>query len=456
MSGDRESITKATLKALARSIGQEEKEVRDPAFPGLSIRVRKREAAWTLRGRFVGKQSTWRIGSITDPDLDEPAKARARALEAKGMLARGLDPSEWLRAQENRGGMVRTGDAARDGLLWPEAVEAFLAAKAEYRSPKTIEDYRRTLSAPDLRGKWDKRPIRSIKATEVRAVVKSIHKARKYAQAQHVLRVIKSLFSWAAEEEVLGEDEAVSPVALVKVRKPVGNDGYVPTVEEMGKLFWRLDVTPMHPAARLAVALTALTAQRREAVASALIRELRPLPGREGWGLWVMEPDPLIENDRLHAVPLGPLAWKVVRAARMCAGGSEFLFPQARLRSKGDEGGGYMSAKVLADALQSAMGKHISPHDMRRALATHGPDILKIRDEDVKLILNHAATRNQVTGRHYALHESMPWKVSVMEKWEGWLVDLIRRAAPPGQAWPGFLTDLADTPQAAPLMLAAE
>jgi integrase len=161
----------------------------------------------------------------------------------------------------------------------------------------------------------------------------------------------------------------------------------------------------------------------------------------------------LTERGREGPKILADLAGRLLAAA---LGGSEFLFPQARLRSKGDEGGGYMSAKVLADALQSAMGKHISPHDMRRALATHGPDILKIRDEDVKLILNHAATRNQVTGRHYALHESMPWKVSVMEKWEGWLADLIRRAAPPGHVWPGFLTDLADTPQAAPLMLAAE
>ncbi len=131
------------------------------------------------------------------------------------MLARGLDPSDWLRAQENRGAMVRTGDAGRDGLLWPEAVAAFLAAKSQDRSPHTITDYRYALNAPGLRGRFDQRPIRSIRPAEVPAVVREIAASGRKAQAQHVLRVIKSLFSWAAQEEVLGEDEAVSPVALV-------------------------------------------------------------------------------------------------------------------------------------------------------------------------------------------------------------------------------------------------
>ncbi len=454
MSDETQTITKATLKALARTIGKGDREVRDPAFPGLSVRVRARDAAWTLRGRFVGKQSTWRIGSITDPQLADPAAARARAAEAKGMLARGLDPSEWLRAEENRGEMVRSGDPERDGLLWPEAVQQFLAAKAAYRSPHTITDYRYALNAPGLRGKWDERPIRSIRPAEVKGVVRAIRSAGKPAQAQHVLRVIKSLFSWAAQEDVLGEDEAVSPVALVKVQKHRNATGYVPTVDEMGRLFWNLDATPMLPGTRFAVALAALTAQRRETVASALVAELRDMPGRPGWGLWQMEPDPLIESDRIHAVPLPPMTWRIVQVARMCAGGGEFLFPQTRLRSSRDAGGGHVSMKAMHEALQAAMGKHISLHDMRRALSTHGPDVLAIRDADVKLVINHAAGRQDVNGRHYALHESMPWKTGVMERWEAWLVGLIRAAAPRPGAWPRFLPAV-ETAAAPPRLLAA-
>lgn len=454
MSEDTPTITKATLKALAKAIGKEQQEVRDPACPGLSIRVRKREATWTLRGRFVGKQSTWRLGSITDPALSDPAAARARAVEAKGMLARGLDPTEWLRAQENRGEMVRSGNPERDGLLWPEAVAAFLAAKAQDRSPHTIKDYGYALNAPGLRGVFDERPIRSIRPAEIRMVVKAIAAAGKPAQAQHVLRVIKSLFSWAAQEEVLGEDEAVSPVALVKVKKHRHSPGRVPTVEEMSSLFWRLDQTPMLPGARFAVALVALTAQRRETVAAARVADFQPMPGRAGWGLWTMEPDPLIEHDRLHVLPLPPVTWQLVRVARLCAAGSEWLFPQTRLRSKEDAGGGHMSMKALADALQDAMGAQISPHDMRRAMATHGPELLGIRDEDVKLILNHATGRQDVTGRHYAFHQSMPWKIAALERWEGWLMELTRRAAPRPGMWPGFLPEVA-TP-APPLLLAGE
>jgi integrase len=300
---------------------------------------------------------------------------------------------------------------------------------------------------------FDERPIRSIRPVELRKVVKGIAAAGKPAQAQHVLRVIKSLFSWAAQEEVLGEDEAVSPVALVKVKKHRGAPGYVPTPEELGRLFWRLDTTPMLPGTRFAVALVALTAQRRETVAAARVADFRPMAGRDGWGLWVMEPDPLIEHDRLHVLPLPPMAWQIVRVARMCAAGSEYLFPQTRLRNKDDAGGGHMSMKALAEALQEAAGDHISPHDMRRALATHGPEVLGIRDADTKLVLNHATGRQDVTGRHYAFHQSMPWKAAVLERWEGWLVQLTRQAAPRPGAWPGFLPEVEAT-AAPPLLLA--
>jgi hypothetical protein len=92
-----EEITKNTLRRLANAVGKEELEVRDSRCAGLSVRVRARGAVWTLRGRLLGKQSTWRIGSIADGELQEPKEARRRAEEAKRLLGRGVDPSDWLR-----------------------------------------------------------------------------------------------------------------------------------------------------------------------------------------------------------------------------------------------------------------------------------------------------------------------------------------------------------------------
>ena len=269
----REALTKAGLKVLARRVGQVEEEVRDAACPGLSVRVRKREAVWTLRGRLVGKQSTWRIGSITDGALGDPKEARRRAEEAKRLLARGIDPAEWLRAEENGGEAVRTGNPARDGWLWPEAVEAFLGDKARTRSPKTIIDYRKTLSAPAMRGKFDGRPLKGITAADLRAVIDPVAKAGKVAQANHILRVVKSLLSWSTQQGASGIADTVPATVTVKPKEQKQNTGHVPTVDELSALFWRLDAAPLHPSIRLAAALLVLTVQRRETVASARVAD---------------------------------------------------------------------------------------------------------------------------------------------------------------------------------------
>lgn len=92
----------------------------------------------------------------------------------------------------------------------------------------------------------------------------------------------------------------------------------------------------------------------------------------------------------------------------------------------------------MADALRLWRRGELSPHDMRRALATHGPDILAMKDEDTKKVMNLAPGRAG-TSRHCAFHESIPDKVAVLERWEGWLSSLMLDKAPHAGVWPGFL-----------------
>ena len=167
-----------------------------------------------------------------------------------------------------------------------------------------------------------------------------------------------------------------------------------------------------------------------------------------------MEAHPGPFLDRHHAVPLPPEAWGVEQAACTCAAASPWLFPQTRLRREGGDGRGYLSGKAVYDALQEAGAGELTPHYLRRALATHGPDHLGIRDEDLKKVLNHA-TGGDVTSRHYAFHQSMQWKAPVMEKWEGWLVALTAGRAPRAGAWPDFLPRTQAGDEEAVLLLAA-
>lgn len=431
-----EDITRNTLKRLAALVGQEEREVRDSRCSGLSIRLRKTGAAWTLRGRLVGKQSTWRVGSIAA--LQDPKAARERAGEAKRLLTRGIDPSDWLKEREAGGPIVRTGDPKKDGWLWEEAVAAFLLAKAKNSNPHTITCYRNALRCPGLRGVFDGRPMRSITTKDLREAVEAIDKSGKTAQANLVLRVAKSLFSWCTQQSMSGIADTPSAASIVKPREHEQRRGYVPTRDELAALFWRMDAAPAWPQARLAAALLVLTAQRRETVITARVDDLKPWDEREGWGMWRMEADPQLQIDRHHAIPLPPLAWAVVGCARQLAGASPWLFPQMRLRRAADAGTAHMSGNVVADVLRAASGGTTSPHDLRRALATHGPDVLAMKDENTRKVLNHASGGN-VTTRHYAFHESIPDKTAVLGAWEDWLVGLMLGAAPTAGAWPSFL-----------------
>ena len=431
-----EEITRPVLKRLAAMVGQSEVEVGDTHCTGLCVRVRKTDAAWTLRGRLVGKQSTWRIESIAS--LSDPKVARDRANEAKRLLARGINPADWLREQEARGPVIRTGNKGKDGWLWPDAVTAFLDAKARNRSQVTVRDYRNALNAPDLRGKFDDRPMKSITTRDIRALVERIDRTGKTAQANHILRVVKSLFAWCTQQEMSGIADTPSIASIVAPRDHRQELGHVPTQAELGLLFWRLDEADLLPQARLAAALLALTAQRRDTIITAKSADFSALPDKAGWGMWRMEADPLLHIDRAHALPLPPLAWGIVTAARQLAGTSPWLFPQVRRAKASDAKTTHMSGNMVGDAFKAGSDGTVTPHDMRRALATHGPALLGIKDADIKKVLNHAPGRD-VTSRHYAFHESIPDKSSVLEQWQNWLVGLMEARAPDGQSWPGFL-----------------
>jgi integrase len=433
-----ELITGVTLRRILRNPTQTDYEIADTRLKGLVVRVRKTSASWALRGRLGPKQSVWRIEDIDK--LTDPNVILLRAVTAKEMLKRGQDPSDYLRKEEHQGKPVRTFDKEKDGWTWTEAVTEFLIHIQLRRSSATYTDYRNALNGPDIKGAgWGDRLLKHIQASDIRLLKEKIGKRGAVPQSNHVLRVIKSLMSWCTQQAESGIADTPSVAIVVKPTEHRATLGRVPTPEELGLIPWRLDEFAKQASGRLAVMLTMLTAQRRETVASARQIDFLPFEEREGWGVWRMEADPQIANDRPHAVPLPPLTWKVAQSAKQLAGKAVWLFPQLRRYRKDDELDKHMSATMIRDALHECT-LDLSPHDLRRALATHGPAFLAIPDRHTKLILNHAEGRGgDVTTRHYAFHESIPDKVAVMERWENWLIRQMHQHRPVGNEWPTFL-----------------
>lgn len=434
---ERKEITKADVNAALAWVGKREIEIADTRVPGLSIRVRRESAVWSLRGRLGPKQTTWRIADVAS--MTAPSKARERATEARSLLARGVDPADWLREQEHGGAVERTFDPEKDGWTWEEAREKFLAFIKKHRAEATHRDYKYTLHGADLKS-WDGKLVRSIGKNDVKKLQDAIAARGKTVQATHTLRIVKVMFGWVAERGGSGIDE--SPAATVKpLESGKAESGRVPTPAEIGALPWLLDAAALAPAARIAAILTLLTAQRRETIASARRCDFGAVAADDplGGGVWTIPPAH-VKSKRGHVVPLPPLTWAIVQAAlALGPARSEWLFPQLRLRRAGDEGGGHMSSKAINDALHDA-GSPIRPHDCRRAFATHGEAELGFLRSDMRAILDHAEGRSgDVTATHYALHDGRHFKWRVMSAWESWVLERMADRAPQGATWPGFL-----------------
>jgi integrase len=452
MRRERTEITVAVVNRARAQVGKEDIEISDTKTPGLSIRVRSRGAVWTLRGRIGPKQSTWRIADCSV--LTAPSAARERAIEARRLLARGIDPADWLREQEHGGRVERTFDPARDGWEWEDARSRYLDFIKAERATATYHDYRKTLSSADFQ-RWNGRLVKSISTQDIQSLRDSIYERGARVQANHTLRIIKAMFSWIAERAGSGITKpgpaaGVEPISLGGTPSD-DTAGRVPSLAEIGDVPWKLDKTPVNPAARLAVMLTLLTAQRRETIASARRSAFRP--AQDG-GIWTIS-GVYMKSKRPHVIPLPPVAWAVVQAAMaLGATHSDWLFPQLRLRRNGDSGAGHMSSNTLNDALFAAKSP-FRPHDARRAFATYGESLLGFKRTDTKAILDHAEGQSgDVTAQHYALHDGTHFKWDIMRQWQDWVLQQMAARAPQGQTWPGFLpgkplTTAADTEVAA-------
>ena len=412
-------------------------DIPDEGTVGLILRIRKRSVVWAVQGRLGrrGKKSTWRIAAPTrDDDVDD---IRRRARRAKLMLENGEDPATWLRDLEHGGPVVRHFDEDLDGWTWGKARNVYLDYVATERAPATHADYRKTLNSSYVKA-WEKRLVTSITDDDVSALQTAIAERGFRRQATHTLAIVKACLNYIAKHQPKSRLRTspardVEPLPVSRYRRAVAaGNKYVPSPADLGALPWQLSDVRVTGAARLAVLMVLLTAQRRETVVTARLEHFEE--AAEG-ALWKIPPVyTKSKREEGHVVPLPPLSWSVVRAAMALSGasGKGWLFPQLRLRRAADSGEGHMAARLLNRVMEE-VGSQMRPHVVRRAFATHGQARLGITPAETKAILDHAeGLSGDVTAAYYTFHDGTHFKWGVMRKWEGWLKDLIRSHRPVG------------------------
>ncbi len=439
-------------------------ELRDAGAKGLILRVwGKDKWAWALRRQLHGRMYRLDLGTVWS--LDE---ARGIAAAADGIIRSGQipfdvsddgkrsEPPRWyqdkLRAKLGQTPLSKeTPRAPKEtpkpqSMRWEDAVEEYLAEVSRTRRSSTVVAYRSCLSIGEMQ-RFRGRMVRDITRQEIAEVVREIY-ARAERQAETTVVAVRRLYSYLGSDDMNGRTgvEDGRMVGL-KARErtssettPKSGSQHVPEGREIGSIMLALRdrASDIPERDRLALELLVYSAQRRRMVASARCDDFEFLP--DGSAIWSIPPihrktAAMIQRTTgqdvgEHRIPLPPSAGVVVRRARNLAGGRKHLFPAVRDRREGVRSM-HMSGETLTHTLAD-MGCILSPHDIRRALATtYLVGVRKLTKSKAnplaKEILDHSeGNAADVTNTHYLLDSDLHRKWETMRGWVAW-VDKVYR-----------------------------
>jgi integrase len=355
----------------------------DAAVPQFGLRVGEKSTkenvgAFVLVARFPGSANPAprRIGDYPAMTL---AEARQIARQWREEIARGIDPK--VKQEEERRAEER-----RRADTFAAAFDAYADERlARLRSGDAVKSTFERYAMP----RWSATPIRDIRRADVKELIRQVHKTKPIA-AKQLLVLLKTFFSWAAEEELI----EASPAAAVKpLADNVRRDRVLADWEI--RAFWR--ASKQLGAFGRSFQFMLATGQRRTEVGSMRWSEVD-----HSAKLWTL-PRERTKADRAHEVPLSDTARSILDE---CPRISDFVFATGRAARDGGDAAlaGWSKAKGALDAVMLEEAKNLAEergeeppkeirpwrlHDLRRTCATQ---LGKLGTDRVVIgkILNHA------------------------------------------------------------------
>ena len=334
---------------------------------------------WRMKYRYGGGEKVYSIGPYPVITL---AAAREAALEAKRMLASGVDPS-----------------AAKKALKEPEKVSAPFAEIAEkwqaWRRPAWSEstaDAVRASLANHALPKLGDMPIDTIKPADVMAVIEAIDQKGAGETAGRVFQRLKSIFRYAVTREHLKSVDdptyTLKPSELIAPRKVRHRAAH--SASDVPVFFAALDQYQGYPVATLGLQLLMLTAVRPGELRGARWSEFDVKNG-----MWRI-PAERMKMKTEHRVPLSSQALDVLAQLRELDLSDDLLLPSPFYPGKPISDGTFNSALARLGFKGAA-----TAHGFRSLFSTeaneagHHPDVIELQlahteRDDVRAAYNHA------------------------------------------------------------------
>jgi integrase len=368
---------------------------------GMSLHVMPRGSKWwRFRYRFQHAERMISLGVYPSVNL---ATARLLHADARGLLARDIDPS--VDRKEKRAANARTFEfVARQWfkLLQPRVAKGQLAAD-------TLKDATRLLER-DVFPALGTRPISDIRAHELLMVLKQIelkglrHTARR--AKQRCSRVFRHAIGLGYLERDITEDlRGLLEPPQVRHRPGITDPA------RLGELLRAIDGYTGREVIGIALKLALLFFVRPGELRNARWRQFDLQAAQ--WRI----PAECMKARIQHLVPLSRQALELLLKLRTISGSSEYVFSSLRDPSRPLHGA------ALSGALRSSgfESREVTPHGFRATACTLLNE-LGWRSEAIERQMAHG-TANDVR-RHYNYAQHLPERRIMMQAWADYLDEL--------------------------------
>jgi integrase len=385
-------FTDRALRALKPPPRPKQIDFWDEALPGFGLRVSYNgRKSWVVLYRCNGVKGRLTLGRFdTVPLVDAREQARAALRDA----AAGVDPS----TKKERD---------REAPTFKRLADRYIEEYAKPRK-RTWQKDRRLLDI-NLIPTLGRKKAHLVTRAELRAELNGIKNRPAPIEANRTYEVVRKLYNWAIDEEILTESPAFK---LAKPAEEIGRERTL-TADEL-QTFWQA-LEGARPIVRGVFRMMLLGAQRRNEVSRMRFPDL---DRRENW--WNLPAD-LTKTKRPYRVPLTPAMLAIIEEMEALSLDPEWVFPRAG-------GGGPVPetnvTRPFRRLIKAAEIAHFMPHDLLHTVTSH-MTAMGISEFVVGKIRHHTSRDSRTTTSRYNHYQYDREKRRALDLWNTRLLDII-------------------------------
>ena len=349
---------------------------------------------WDYRRPVTGKRNTLSLGTYPDTGL---AEARARHVEARKVLASGVDPGEQRKAE-------KAATAEHAANTFGAVADELLTMRAKQLHPRTAARERRFVEQ-DLAGIGDS-PIADITAPALLAVLRKVEARGAVESAHRALSTASMVFRYAIRTGKAKYNPAIDLKGALSAPETT-HFASVTDPAKIGPLLralWGYDGSlPVVAALKLAPMLFVRPGELRSACWADF-----DLDAAE-WRYIASK------TDTPHVVPLAAQAVEILRDLKPLTGRSVYVFPSERGRDR------FMSNNTINAAMRRlGYGTNdMTAHGFRAMARTVLDEVLGFRPDFIEHQLAHQV--RDPNGRAYNRTAHLAERKKMMQAWADYL-----------------------------------